>query len=159
MIATKPTQVRNIILTHRTKPLTTLTTLKNMPQFYPNHVPDDVSPYISGYLTAAEWCCLGENGGETPKMGHGFTNKSKEKAARDVERFLSENQEDINIFLESGFSEELVGHNFYLNRNHHGSGFWDENGCDKAVLDRLSESSEKFGECNAMSIRGWIYLE
>ncbi len=159
MIATKPTQVRNIILTHRTKPLTTLTTLKNMPQFYPNHVPDDVSPYISGYLTAAEWCCLGENGGETPKMGHGFTNKSKEKAARDVERFLSENQEDIIIFLESGFSEELVGHNFYLNRNHHGSGFWDENGCDKAVLDRLSESSKNFGECDSMAIRGWIYLE
>ena len=131
-----------------------------MPQFYPNHVPANVSsPFIVGYLTAAEWCCLGGNSEETPNMGHGFTNKSKEKAARDVEKFIGENQEDINIFVESGFSEERVGHNFYLNRNHHGSGFWDEDGCDKAVLDRLDEASKKFGECDAMAIRGWIYLD
>ncbi len=130
-----------------------------MPQFNPNHVPDDVFPFISGYLTAAEWCCQGENGEDFPKMGHGFTKKSLLSARDDVERFVSENQEDINIFLESGFSEDHVGHNFYLNRNRYGSGFWDEKGCDKAVLDRLSEASKNFGECDSMAIRGWIYLE
>jgi hypothetical protein len=39
---------------------------------------------------------------------------------------------------------EKAGHNFWLTREGHGSGFWDED-MDE-VGERLTELSEKFGE-------------
>ena len=46
----------------------------------------------------------------------------------------------------SGLGAELAGHDFWLTRNHHGSGFWDEDIGD--VGRKLSETASSYGECN-----------
>ncbi len=72
------------------------------------------------------------------------------------ESVVTESKEDIINFLEEAeellteeWTDEQVGHDFWLTRNRHGAGFWDrglKNG------DKLTKLCEPFGEVN-------IYVE
>lgn len=44
-----------------------------------------------------------------------------------------------------GLDPLQCGHDFYLTRNGHGSGFWDR-GYDKTIADELCRISKEFGE-------------
>lgn len=50
---------------------------------------------------------------------------------------------------ESGMDTDLQGHNFWLTRCGHGTGFWDRDLGD--LGDKLTELSDTFGEC-------WMYV-
>lgn len=58
----------------------------------------------------------------------------------DCVRFQRENENDISHNL------RLAGHDFWLTRNGHGSGFWDGDWGEAG--DRLTEASKKYGEVN-----------
>jgi hypothetical protein len=60
--------------------------------------------------------------------------------AEDCRQFQADNAEDLS---ESGLSTERAGHDFWLNRNGHGSGFWDEG--IAPVFRRLSAASKVWG--------------
>lgn len=64
----------------------------------------------------------------------------------DAEAFYEDNIADIRA---SGLDMERAGHDFWLTRNRHGAGFWDEKarGADAdAALDRLTDASHAYGE-------------
>jgi hypothetical protein len=68
-----------------------------------------------------------------------------ERMAEDCKAFQADNRADLDG---SDLSEERQGHNFWLNRNGHGSGFWDEfcNDSPQAkACDRLSDASKAWG--------------
>lgn len=61
---------------------------------------------------------------------------------RECAAFEAANAEDIE-------DDSQAGHDFWLTRNGHGTGFWDRDG-DPATMERLTTASEKAGE---------VYLE
>jgi hypothetical protein len=66
------------------------------------------------------------------------------KARKDVERFFNQAGH-----LLAGMAPDFVGHNFWLTRNHHGTGFWDRDLGPKG--DELTDLSHRFGE-------QWMYV-
>lgn len=71
------------------------------------------------------------------------------RMVQDCAKFQAENREDLAAFNPS---DEKNGQNFWLNRNGHGSGFWDDkphaiDGMDE-MADRLSDACKACGECN-----------
>lgn len=63
---------------------------------------------------------------------------------KDVTDFVNANMADL---IESGLPDDYIGHNFYLNRCGHGTGFWDRG--LGAVGDRLSNACTPYGETYA----------
>jgi hypothetical protein len=61
------------------------------------------------------------------------------KMTRDCHAFWEANEKDLSLL-----DAEWAGHDFWLTRNGHGSGFWDL-GLGE-VGDRLTEASKRFGE-------------
>lgn len=66
-----------------------------------------------------------------------------ESMRRDVKKFYEEN---IDLLNQTSMDDARIGHNFWLNKNHHGSGFWDEEGVDREIGKKLSDASHKFKE-------------
>ena len=71
------------------------------------------------------------------------------KMAEDCATFQKENREILAAFQPC---DSQNGHDFWLTRNHHGSGFWDrdQNSEDKfkQLADLLTQASNAFGEFN-----------
>jgi len=67
----------------------------------------------------------------------------------DAHAFYADNIEDLRA---STLSMERAGHNFWLTRNRHGSGFWDDKSQGSAeadaALDKLTEASHSYGSQN-----------
>lgn len=63
------------------------------------------------------------------------------KMVTDCRRFQAECCKDIGIHL------SRAGHDFWLTRNGHGAGFWDDD-WPKPAAWRLTEASDRFGEFN-----------
>jgi len=87
----------------------------------------------------------GENDGAIAN-NHGYSDFSTE-ATEQV-------QADIDIFIEKASEllpenqESQTGHDLWLNRNRHGSGFWDDPGTygDYETAEKLSEIAISMGE-------------
>lgn len=107
----------------------------------------NIDKTTAAYLEAALWADLPECGkGLTLKD---FTRETRERARAVCERFIRENEADLQDHRESiGWPfEELVGHDLWLSRQGHGSGFWDGPeiyGEDAA--NRLTRAADKLGE-------------
>jgi hypothetical protein len=61
----------------------------------------------------------------------------------DVESFLTINAGDL-----LGLTLTMIGHNFWLTRNHHGTGFWDRDLGERG--DRLTQAAHAYGESNLL---------
>ncbi len=59
---------------------------------------------------------------------------------KDCEAFQLDEMDDI---LESGLSFAKAGHDFWLTRERHGAGFWDEG--LGSIGDRLTEAAHAYG--------------
>ena len=122
------------------------------------HTPDfSFKDLVKGYVAAALWSSNDEStpsGGEPLDKNYDrsdIATDSLKKMKRDCAKFMKANKSDIAEFIATsprGSHEDggwaLVGHCFWLNRNGHGTGFWDRDAGD--VGERLSEASRKFGE-------------
>lgn len=106
-----------------------------------------------GYLMCALWTGMDESdesGGQPLDVTYSLDDFSEEAvitAKEDCDKFRTENADDLAGFPESpdgDSAEAFAGHNFWLTRNGHGTGFWDR-GLGEAG-DRLSESARKAGE-------------
>ncbi len=74
----------------------------------------------------------------------------------DCKRFQEENADDISTYPGGQYtSEEIAGHDFWLSRNGHGSGFFDGDWPDAG--DRLDKASEAYGEVYLYTSCGQIY--
>jgi len=106
--------------------------------------------FLQGYVTCALWS---SNDGSTPQGGEpldsnygpeNFAPQAMQQMEAECAEFQQANAELLNRFYEY-YDDGRAGHDFWLNRNGHGSGFWDEDG-DKAVNKALSEASKACGE-------------
>jgi len=124
-----------------------------------------LTKFCQAYLACALWS---SSDGSTPQGGEPFddnysisdiANEAIQKAVADCEKFQADNAADIEL---AELTDERAGHCFWLNRNGHGSGFWDEysRSDDRCVAcHRLSDASHAAGSCDMyMGDDGEIYL-
>lgn len=101
----------------------------------------DLNDAEAGMLTSALWTLSDDDGNP---VGDDLTVDNFDPATRaelrgDLAVFLLTNVEDLE---DSGLSANQIGHNFWLTRNGHGTGFWDR-GIGEAGV-RLSEACKAF---------------
>ena len=93
-------------------------------------------PMLNHYLTTALWT----EELETQYDVNDFSIESKEKARKDCNLF----KEKAGTLL-NGLDLSTVGHDFWLTRNNHGSGFWDGD-YEESVGEKLTEISNSFNQ-------------
>lgn len=112
--------------------------------------------FVDGYVGAALWSETDnsdDSGGEPLDKNYGpedIAKSSMKSIKRDCAAFFKKNKADLAKFVaetprgsSDGGPWSLAGYCFWLNRNGHGTGFWDRDVGD--VGDRLSEASHKAG--------------
>jgi len=85
-----------------------------------------------------------------------FNHETKKAMELDCIKFMGSNKDDLETYAdeitynihESLSAYEVSGHDFWLNRNGHGCGFWDRRGLNQETGERLSEASKAFNECH-----------
>lgn len=107
----------------------------------------EMDGFLRGYVTAALWSSLDNTDDYGPQD---IAPESLECMKRDCRRFQEENVADLNEYYRlikvcHGYSpEECAGHDFWLSRNRHGTGFWDRDAGE--IGDKLHEAAVRFGE-------------
>jgi hypothetical protein len=107
-----------------------------------------IDTFLDAYITCALWSSSDESddtGGEPLDANYSRSDleyTTESNMARDCERFLEENAADI------GTNYEQAGHDFWLTRNGHGTGFWDRSDdvWPEEVRERLTKAAQAFGE-------------
>lgn len=111
--------------------------------------------FTRGFLETALWSSTDESredGGDPLDENYSisdFDPESLERLAADCQRFQEENADDLAAVYEAGVKadgsmEARAGHDFWLTRCGHGTGFWDGD-YPEPQATRLTEASEKFG--------------
>lgn len=108
----------------------------------------ELSTFTKHYLECALWSSMdnaNEQGGEPLDANYDLDDCSPEmlkRAEDDCQDFQDANAEALSKYYET-FSVESAGHDFWLNRNGHGAGFWDGD-WPEADNVRLCELSKRF---------------
>lgn len=98
---------------------------------------EEMTQFAEGYIEAA--LCTSNDDDHESFEGKYPAKLEYVKILSDCNKFQKESED---LLRASGLTEILQGHNFWLNRNGHGTGFWDR---DLGVIgDKLSESCKKF---------------
>lgn len=105
----------------------------------------NIEVFFAQYVATALWSSNDEStddGGEPLDKNYDAGDLAPETAAamrQDCEKFLAAHAAII------GDDEEQAGHDFWLNRNGHGAGFWDGDWPEPAATT-LDKASKAFGE-------------
>lgn len=116
----------------------------------------DLDSFVGGYVTCMLWAETDESssaGGVPLDKNYNAADISPEtmkKIRDDCAKFLKMAGELINEDNFVGYMEEnnlfgYAGHDFWLTRNHHGSGFWDGD-WEEAVGKQLTRIAHYFPE-------------
>jgi hypothetical protein len=122
-----------------------------MPEFYAEHVPSSIScDFIRGYFETAEW--LLEEEIDRAKI-RGWSKKAQKAMRADCRDFMKANADLLAEYAES-FSLYRAGMNFFLSREGHGAGFFDDNAND------LQQAARSWGGAGwAWIDKGWLRLD
>ncbi len=109
----------------------------------------NLSPFALAYIGAALWSSTDDDG-EPLDANYSRDNINTQtliNMALEADAFAATNRELIQA---AGLSDERAGHCFWLNRNGHGSGFWDEKVSidppeERAACEKLSAASKAAG--------------
>ena len=131
----------------------------------------DFHDFCKGYIDAALWSSTDESdesGGEPLDKNYSaddIASSSLRAMKNDCAKFFRKNRRDLNLYAEQveyqrheGSPMSYAGHDFWLTANGHGAGFWDREGIDKALGDRLSKASRKFASDMYVGDDGQIYV-
>jgi len=111
----------------------------------------DLETFLAAYVECALWSSndnADESGGEPLDANYSSDDIAPATLASmrsDCEAFIAANQADL---VACGLSAARAGHNYWLNRNGHGAGFWDEVSGGHPLRDtfnRLSAASKADG--------------
>jgi hypothetical protein len=102
----------------------------------------DFDAFVTGYLSCAVWTTMDAEGNplDDTYSTDDLTRKARAEMRRDCRNFIQHNLIDLQA---SGLSADRAGHDFWLTRNGHGAGFWDE-GIGN-IGDRLTAASKPYG--------------
>lgn len=120
-------------------------------------MPDKLDEFTQAYLVAALWSSndqSDEQGGDPLDENYDIKDidpVALEKAKADCAKFQQEfghliTEENCLKFEDSPLSQ--AGHDFWMTRNGHGVGFWEESDWEKEAGKILTNGSKKFGELN-----------
>lgn len=115
---------------------------------------EEINLFVEGYLQAALWSSTDESdesGGEPMDANYDVSDidpQARTEQREECIAFLSANALDIRAYIVFGRPISHAGHDFWLNRNGHGAGFWDRG--MGALGDRLSEACKVYGGVNAV---------
>jgi hypothetical protein len=110
----------------------------------PKEIVIAIDDFTRGYLGCAEWCGLDEEERQALELSVSpkWSLEALIEAVKVCEEFQLRNEDNL---AESGLDSSRAGHDFWLTRNRHGSGFWDEEG-DARVMRELTDESYMYGE-------------
>lgn len=104
----------------------------------------DFEMFLNAYIEAALWSSFDESGEPLDAFANAsdIATETRREMGKDAQSFMAKNWEDIK--------ENLIraGVDFWLTRNHHGSGFWDGDPWEKEVGKRLTKNAHEYGEYN-----------
>ena len=131
----------------------------------------DREAVLRGYIAAALWSSSDEStpqGGEPLDSNYSIdslTADCKKRMRADVDKFCAENEATlltckVGVWESTGYAEdhEQIGHDLWLNRNGHGCGFWENDHCNEAQGEVLSEAAKRMGECNLYVSRRKVHM-
>lgn len=112
-----------------------------MPKYIPMADCGDADDFTRAYLECAEWCGIDEEEREAFELSVSpvWSKKTILQARGECDDFRSA----ADGLLE-GINEERAGHDFWLTRNRHGTGFWDRGLSE--IGDKLTELAHPYGE-------------
>jgi hypothetical protein len=101
--------------------------------------------FVLSYMECALWSSTNEFGNP---LDHDYnyqnlTPEAMEQMIAECELF----QFLASPYLDLAFTD-YNGHDFWLTRNHHGSGFWDHDYYGEIASKKLTTISHSFGECD-----------
>ena len=115
-----------------------------------------LNEFILGYVTCALWSSGGMDDDceylDEKYDSEDLAEETRKAMEADCEKFIAENETALSDYEEiigshPEYSEsEKAGHDFWLTRNGHGTGFWDRGTGETG--DKLTEASKGFGEVN-----------
>lgn len=81
---------------------------------------------------------------------------ARETLREEIEHFVDENADDLQAALNSGtgYTQEKIGQDIALTRNHHGAGFWDRG--LESVGTRLTDAAHNLGSFDLYPVMGGI---
>ncbi len=83
-----------------------------------------------------------------------------DSSVNDCHAFQMQNSDTLEDAFDHGYSMSQAGHDFWLTRNHHGAGFWDRDELSGELGKKLTDESQKFGECSVgAGDQGEIYID
>lgn len=118
----------------------------------------DCDDFTKAYIEAIFFT---EAHSDNPDLEHAtieqFTMASMAKIKADCRKF-QQKVVDAGIDLDEAClkstqqysAEELAGHDFWLTRNHHGAGFWDDSDWEKSVGSILTKISHEFSNIDIL---------
>jgi hypothetical protein len=112
----------------------------------------DIEAVYSGYKDAALWSSSndryeGDPDNEAEMLDgtdYELSDEAEHHFRTECAAFIANNADLIAAAAEKGMDGEFVGHNFWLSRNGHGTGFWDRNLGE--LGDLLHEAAKDFGD-------------
>jgi hypothetical protein len=134
---------------------------------------DSLDRFTKSYIVAALWSETISRDDDDEHFDEPFENRysghdihpdSLKKIVEDCNKFRELAGDMLcsdNCLRESGEWNylDLAGHDFWLTRNGHGTGFWDCGRWDDSVKDKLSDIANKFSECYLYIYDGMVRFE
>ena len=117
---------------------------------------------LQQYMETALWSStdMDDEAGDTPLDKNYTTDdiavETKKKMLADCQKFYDNNQAILEN-PEFGWPADQAGHEFWLDRNGHGSGFLDSEYGTSDAREALSKASQRFGEINLYDSKGKLY--
>ena len=102
----------------------------------------DIDTVLHHYIVCALWSSTDDDGDSLDYYDIEDIDPDTLEAMRaDIVDFVESNKE---LLLSSGQSDEQIGHDFWLTRNHHGAGFWDRGLGD--IGEELTKACHVYGD-------------
>ena len=104
--------------------------------------------FFNSYCVCALWSTLDDNG-EPLDSQYGIEDIDSDSLfimKKDCNSFIEKSKDILEKIKEYGHHAGSCGHDFWLTRNGHGTGFWDREGIDKIFRDKLTKLSVDFKE-------------
>jgi len=120
---------------------------------------DRVEIVLKHYIIAALWSSTDDEDQsfDSNYSYDEFDKDNLEKIRQRIIKFMIDNDADLKA---SGLNDEQIGHDLWLTQVGHGAGFWDREGIDKELGDRLSSASKQLGESAYVFAQdGKVYID
>ena len=105
--------------------------------------------FARAYVEAALWSSTDnsdDQGGDPLDQNYGIDDIAPETMELMVEDCADFQTRYAKLLADSGIADSRAGHDFWLSRNGHGSGFFDEDTIDEEFQDPLQDAARSYGE-------------